>query len=236
VASFSLETSGLEVGEDYFMDRLGRHAATWLALCSSCFPASAAAGGPPQGFVRLADVAPSIIQDMRYAGTDNFTGRRVPGYGVPQCWLRREVAAALAEAAKETEREGLRLIVYDCYRPHRATQAFRRWAEDRADQQMKQAYYPDVDKRTLFDLGYIAKISTHSRGIAFEGKDFGTPFDLFDPKSATHHPAVAGEAKANRVRLEALMHKHGFENLPNEWWHFTFTALKDAPVVDVEIK
>lgn len=222
------------------MDRLGRRAATWLALCSSCCPASAAADGLPQGFVRLAELAPTIVQDMRYAGGENFTGRPVPGYGVPQCWLRLGAAAALAGAAEEAQRQGLRLIVYDCYRPHRATEAFRRWAEDLADQQMKQAYYPGVDKKALFDLGYIAKVSTHSRGIAvdlaFEGRDFGTPFDLFDPKSATHHAGIAGEAKANRTRLEALMHKHGFENLPNEWWHFTFSALKGAPVVDVEIR
>jgi D-alanyl-D-alanine dipeptidase len=244
VASFGPETSGVEAGDAYFMDRwadrLGLGVATWGALCCGYIPAEAAIGGPPEGFVRLADIAPAIAQDMRYAGAENFIGRPVPGYGAPQCWLRREVAAALAAAAEEAAREGLRLVVYDCYRPQRATDAFVRWAADPCDQQMKRAYYPDVDKRALFERGYIAKISTHSRGIAvdlaFEGKDFGTPFDLFDAKSATHHPEITGETKANRIRLEALMHKHGFENLPNEWWHFSFKALKDAPLVDVEIK
>ncbi len=104
---------------------------------------------------------------------------------------------------------------------------------------MKQAYYPNVDKTTLFDRGYIAKLSAHPRGVAvdlsFEGRDFGTPFDMVDPKSATHHPEITGEARANRVRLEALMRKHGFENFAREWWHFTFTRLKNAPLVDVEI-
>jgi zinc D-Ala-D-Ala dipeptidase len=218
-----------------------RTAAAWLALCAGCVPANAAtAGAPPPGFVRLADVAPAIAQDMRYAGSDNFTGRPVPGYGAAQCWLRQEVAAALAAAAEEAARDGLKLVVYDCYRPPRATAAFLQWAGDAADQQMKRAYYPDIDKADLFELGYIAKISTHSRGIAvdlgFLGRDFGTPFDRFDVASATHHPSIIGEAKANRLRLEALMRRHGFENLRNEWWHFTFSALKEAPVVEAEIK
>ena len=222
------------------MDRKRFAGTTPLAVCAACIAGGAAANELPDGFVRLIDVAPAIVQDMRYAGPDNFTGRPVPGYGAPHCWLRREVAFALAVAAEEAAGEGLRLVVYDCYRPQRATQAFLRWAGDAADQRMKQAYYPQIDKTSLFELGYIAKVSTHSRGIAvdlgFADKDFGTPFDMFDAKSSTHHPGISGEAKTNRLKLEALMRKHGFENLPNEWWHFTFTALKDAPLVDVEIR
>ncbi|MGO9004527.1 MAG: hypothetical protein ACLQIQ_05390 [Beijerinckiaceae bacterium] len=34
------------------------------------------------------------------------------------------LAAALAAAAEEAERKGLRLVVHECYRPHRATEAF----------------------------------------------------------------------------------------------------------------
>jgi zinc D-Ala-D-Ala dipeptidase len=218
------------------MDKTRLAGSSLIALCSTC----ATAGDLPPGFVRLADIAPAIQQDMRYAGANNFTGRPVPGYGAPQCWLRREVAGALAAAAEEAAKEGLRLIVYDCYRPVRSVQAFVHWSQDAADQRMKADYYPQIDKKTLFEQGFIARVSTHSRGIAVDlglaDKDFGTPFDMFDAKSATHHPGISDEAKANRLRLEALMHKHGFENLPNEWWHFTFTALKDAPLVDVEIK
>lgn len=218
------------------MDNTRLAGSSLIALCSTC----AAAADLPAGFVRLADVAPAIQQDMRYAAANNFTGRPVPGYSAPQCWLRREVASALAAAAEEAAAEGLQLVVYDCYRPVRAVSAFVHWSQDPADQKMKAEYYPQIDKKTLFEQGFIARVSTHSRGIAvdlgFANKDFGTPFDMFDAKSATHHPGLSGEAKANRLRLEALMHKHGFENLPNEWWHFTFTALKDAPLVDVEIK
>ena len=72
---------------------------------------------PPAGYVRLTDNAPGIAQDMRYAGAENFLGRPVPGYRAPCCWLRREAAVALKAAHEDAAAEGLRLVVYDCYRP-----------------------------------------------------------------------------------------------------------------------
>jgi zinc D-Ala-D-Ala dipeptidase len=217
-------------------------AASLLGLCSLAGGVGIAWAkmAPPPGFVRLADIAPHIRQDMRYAGSDNFTGRPVPGYRAPRCWLRIEAARALAAAQEEAAKEGLSLIVYDCYRPPAATKAFIAWSQDKADQAMKDAYYPRVEKTTLFDLGYIAKASTHTTGLAvdlaFEGLDFGTPFDLFDDRSTTADPSIKGDARKNRDRLVALMVKHGFENLRNEWWHFTFKGVADRKPVDFEVE
>jgi D-alanyl-D-alanine dipeptidase len=221
-------------------------AVTLLTLCSMC--GCAAAGGaapkngapPPKDFVRLADIAPGVKQDMRYAGANNFTGRPVPGYLAPQCWLRREVAEALAAAQKDAEKEGLRLVVYDCYRPQRSTKAFIAWAADAADQAMKAEYYPRIDKEALFELGYIAKASAHSKGIAVDlglvGIDFGTPFDLFDEASATQNSTIGAAAKENRQRLFALMRRRGFVNLPQEWWHFSLESLAGAEPHDFEVR
>ncbi|WP_026605805.1 M15 family metallopeptidase [Methylocapsa acidiphila] len=214
-------------------------ALTLLMLSAVC--AGAARGQePPKDFVRLADLAPGIKQDIRYAGADNFMGRPVPGYVAPQCWLRREVAEALAAAQREAEQDGLGLIVYDCYRPQKATKAFIAWAQDSSDQAMKPIYYPNVDKTALFELGYIAKASAHSTGLAVDlgivGLDFGTPFDLFDAASATDNPDIEAAARANRVKLFALMQRHGFSNLPQEWWHFALEGVKDAPPWDFDVK
>lgn len=194
---------------------------------------------PPAGYVRLADIAPGIAQDMRYAGAENFLGRPVPGYRAPCCWLRREAAVALKAAHEDAAAEGLRLVVYDCYRPPAATAAFLAWSQDPADQKMKADYYPHLDKKDLFDLGYIARQSTHTTGLAvdlaFEGLDFGTPFDLFDEKSNTADMRITGAARQSRDRLVALMVKHGFENLPNEWWHFTYKGVSDPTPVDFDV-
>ena len=212
-------------------------AVSLLVLCSvGCAFAESA----PQNFVRLADLAPGIVQDIRYATSENFTGRPVPGYRSPACWLRREVAEALAAVQKDAASEGLTLVVYDCFRPRRATKAFVAWAEDEKDQAMKTSYYPRVDKRDLFALGYISKASAHSTGTAVDigivGLDFGTPFDLFDEKSATRSASVGTEAKRNREKLVALMARHGFENLPQEWWHFSLPRVENADPRDFEVE
>lgn len=208
-----------------------------LAFLLALGPAPARAE-PPPGFVRLSDLAPDIAQDMRYAGANNFTGRPVPGYRAAACWLRAEAAQALAAAQAEARSRGFSLVVYDCYRPRRAVSAFVDWSRD-ADQTTKAQYYPRLEKRALFPQGYIAARSTHSTGLAVDlgvlGWNFGTPFDFFDRRSWTHSP-TRSEAAAHRRALVELMRRHGFENYPREWWHYTFRGADRATSYDVEVE
>jgi D-alanyl-D-alanine dipeptidase len=90
---------------------------------------SFAAELPPE-FSRLADVAPGVAQDMRYAGPNNFTGKPVPGYRAAQCWLRTEAARALAKVQEDSHAHGFDLVVYDCYRPKSAVAAFIDWSRN----------------------------------------------------------------------------------------------------------
>ncbi|MFF0162946.1 M15 family metallopeptidase [Streptomyces sp. NPDC005263] len=122
----------------------------------------------PAEFVALRRVDPTIIQEMRYVTPHNFVGERVDGYQQPLCILTRPAAQALHQAQSELLRKGYTLKVYDCYRPQRAVDHFVRWAEDLDDQTMKGEFYPDVDKTRLFDDGYIAEKSGHSRGSTMD--------------------------------------------------------------------
>src|SRR6185503_21318124 len=81
----------------------------------------------PAPLVYLRDVDATILQDMRYATADNFTGRRVTGYDAPECVLLNGVAQALARVQKDLASSGLSLMLYDCYRPERAVRAFVAW-------------------------------------------------------------------------------------------------------------
>jgi D-alanyl-D-alanine dipeptidase len=201
--------------------------------------ACAAPDAPPAGpdLVAVSAIAPAISLDIRYAGSDNFVGAPIEGYAAPVCLLARPAAQALAAVQHDLEIEGLGLRVFDCYRPARAVAHFARWAGDLADQATKAAYYPRIEKSALFDLGYIAHRSGHSRGATVDltlvergpdgnlrELDMGSPFDLFDPISNTDSPAVTAEQRANRVRLRAAMQRRGFTNLPVEWWHYTLAA------------
>ncbi|MFF8437069.1 M15 family metallopeptidase [Streptomyces bacillaris] len=118
----------------------------------------------PEGFVALRAVEPTIIQEMRYTTAHTFLGERVDGYRQPVCILTRPAAQALHRAQQRLLRQGYSLKVYDCFRPQRAVDHFVRWAKDLDDQSMKGEFYPRVDKSRLFEDGYIAEKSGHSRG------------------------------------------------------------------------
>jgi D-alanyl-D-alanine dipeptidase len=112
-------------------------------------------------------VAPDILQDIRYAGPDNFTGRPVPGYEAAECILQRTVAETLMRVQAELRPQGLGLKVYDCYRPVRATTAFLQWMVGTSGP-LHARHHPRVDRRRLRSLGYISASSTHSRGLAVD--------------------------------------------------------------------
>lgn len=211
----------------------------WLGACKAV-PTKIAA--LPVGFVYLHDVAPSIQEDIRYAGSNNFMGRPVVGYRAPRCILSRPAADALAAVQREIEPQGLAIKVYDCYRPQRAVNDFVAWSHDLADQKTKAEYYPHVAKSELFAQGYIAEKSGHSRGSTVDlglvasrpvagsapgqtmltaDVNMGTAFDFFDESAHTEFVAVSPMAHNNRFYLRQLMQRHGFRNLPEEWWHFT---------------
>ncbi len=224
----------------------------FLALMSCC-AAGAERDKLPAGFVYLRDVAPTIVQDMRYSTPHNFTGAPVPGYDAAECVLKRGAAEALKRAQEKAEKLGLSLKVYDCYRPERAVSAFVAWATAPEDGRTK-GYYPHLRKSQLVP-SYIASQSTHSTGSAVDltlipagvapqedaggekdctapardreqdnSLDMGTAFDCFDPKANTASPSIAPEPRKNRALLKGILESAGFKNYAREWWHFSYAA------------
>jgi D-alanyl-D-alanine dipeptidase len=138
---------------------------TGLVVMMMLLPAAALAGSAlPRGFVYLRDIDPTIVQDIRYAGSHNFVGRPIKGYLAAECILGASAANALATVQRKLAEKKLSLIVWDCYRPKRAVDDFFRWSKDRTHTEMKTEFYPRTDKAMLFALGYLAGRSSHSRG------------------------------------------------------------------------
>lgn len=185
------------------------------------FDALMAEVGSAEGGIRVA---------LRYATADNFTGAPLPGYGANRAYLRREAAAALERVAARLARDGYGLLVWDGYRPVRATLAMVAWCER-------------TGRTDLLDQGYIARRSRHNQGVAVDltlvrlaggaEVEMGTPFDSFSP--AAHTANASGAVAANRRRLIAAMEAEGFRNYDQEWWHFSF-AVPDAVPFDVAIR
>jgi D-alanyl-D-alanine dipeptidase len=205
------------------------------SLLSLLASASGHAAERPAAFVDAATLIPSLAIEMRYAGAHNFVGAPIDGYERPACLLTRPAAAALAEVQRDLAASRLGLKAFDCYRPARAVAHFVRWARDIRDVKTKAEFYPTVDKRDLFALGYIAAQSGHSRGstvdigivkLGSNGElggelDMGTPFDTFSPRSWPGDQNVSAEARRNRALLAAAMRRRGFRPYEKEWWHFT---------------
>ena len=185
----------------------------------------------PEGFVYLSDIAPSIKQEVRYAGRDNFVGQPIDGYLSETIILSKPAARALVKVQEELRKANLSLKVYDAYRPQRAVDNFVSWARSASDTLMKRQYYPNVPKSELFKRGFIASKSGHTRGSTVdltlidlntgEECDMGGPYDFFGPLSHHDYEALSTEQRSNRKFLKSIMSNHGFRSYSKEWWHYT---------------
>ena len=204
-----------------------------------------------EGFVNITDVVPDAILEIRYFSTYNFVGTRVDGYLQPTALLTREAADSLRAVSDDLRSQGYRLKIFDAYRPQQAVDHFVRWGADLNDTMMRPYFYPQVDKKDLFRLGYIAEQSGHSRGSTVDltlfdmnkerEVDMGGTFDWFGLES---HPDCGGDPEtgayrendtisavqfASRMILRDAMLRHGFKPYDCEWWHFT---LNNEPYPD----
>ena len=190
-------------------------------------------------FVRVTDVIPDAILEIRYYSTYNFVGERIDGYELPIALMTREAADSLKAVNDELKAHGYRIKIWDAYRPQRAVNHFIRWAENISDTAMKAVFYPMVDKSVLFERGYIYARSSHSRGSTVDltlldaatGRelDMGSPFDWFGEESHPDYPCPLYRQSDNRKILHNAMVRHGFEGIDSEWWHFT---LRNEPYPD----
>lgn len=232
------------------MKRLAKVLMMAAAICTMAGCAQLRSNHGREGFVSLAEAVPDVILEIRYYSTYNFVGERIDGYEQPCALLAKEAAAALKAASDDAVRRGYRLKIYDAYRPQRAVSHFMRWAEDTDDTRMKYCFYPNLDKSVLFEQGYIAEKSGHSRGSTvdltlFDAKtgrevDMGGTFDRFGEESHPDYRGVTEKQYANRMLLREIMTSHGFKPLAEEWWHFTLVdepypdTYFDFPVTDEE--
>lgn len=193
----------------------------------------------PKGFVYVDEVIPSAQYDIRYYGDNNFIGSRIKGYEAPLAILTSDAAKALKKVNEDLESQGYRLKIIDAYRPQKAVNHFVSWSKDPKDTLMKETFYPDIDKKKLFKLGYLSSKSGHSRGSTVdltmvfkrtgEEVDMGSPVDFLGPISSHGSTLINKEQRKHRYILKTAMVKQGFKPYTKEWWHYT---LKNEPFPD----
>ncbi|MCB9675320.1 MAG: peptidase M15 [Alphaproteobacteria bacterium] len=173
----------------------------------------AAFAAVPEGWRDVASIE-NVALDVRYATDDNFVGRPLDGYGAPGAWLREVPWEGLQKAAAEAKARGYVLVVFDAYRPERASRDMVAWAET-------------TGNTSLLRDGYVAARSGHNKGhtvdLTLRGAhgplDMGTPYDTF--AEAAHTANATGAVAGNRRALAEIMQAGGFRGYSKEWWHFS---------------
>jgi D-alanyl-D-alanine dipeptidase len=172
------------------------------------------------GLVEIAGPDYPVLIDMRYAGHDNITG--APIYKRPACFLNAEAAALLRRAIQLAAQMGLRLKIFDAFRPTEAA-----WA----------LWNHNPDPNFLADP---RKGSPHSRGAAVDvtlvdadghDLDMGTDFDAFTPLAFHGNLDVAPAQQKNRALLLGIMTAAGWDFYRNEWWHYQLFQPRRYPLL-----
>ncbi len=214
----------------------GAGALTMMLLCACVHPGGRLTDSEPipLGFLDAREIIPDLVLELRYASSHNFIGEPIDGYVSERLLMTREAALALAKVQADLNEFGLGLKVFDAYRPQRSVDHFVRWAKDLEDTRMKADFYPEVDKADLFEEGYIAARSGHTRGSTMDvtlvslnpgGEaielDMGSPYDYFGRVSWPNYRDISAPQRAHRLLLRTLMIRPGFVPYEQEWWHFT---------------
>jgi zinc D-Ala-D-Ala dipeptidase len=161
-----------------------------------------------------------VAIELAYATADNVTGK--PIYARAACYLHSDAVAALGRAVALARPLGLRLKIFDAFRPSEAQ--WKLW-EARPDPEFV------ADPR---------RGSPHSRGVAADltliernGRelDMGTGFDAFTPLSHHANTSVSVTAQRNRLLLLGLMSAAGWAFYDKEWWHYQLPNASDYPML-----
>jgi zinc D-Ala-D-Ala dipeptidase len=176
----------------------------------------------------LKHLIPSLVYELRYAGTDNFVKRAMYPVSTAHTFLRLPAAKALANVQRELALSGLGLKIFDAYRPYSVTVKF--W-------------------ELIKDERYVAnpaRGSGHNRGLAVDltlidlqnGKelDMGTGFDNFSDTAHHTFTALTETVLKNRKLLKEVMLKHGFNLFETEWWHYSWPNNRNYELLDIDLK
>ena len=204
-----------------------------LCFCASLAVSLAAPQGPPKDpkatraadLVEIIKLDPSVKLDIRYATTNNFTGK--PVYTESRAFLQRPAAESLVAAHRELSSHGYGLLLHDGYRPWSVTKLF--WEVT-----------PPALREFVADP---ASGSKHTRGAAIDlsmyDVAFGTAvampseYDEFTRRAYPDYRGGPADARARRDLLRAVMERHGFTVEPNEWWHFNYKDWQEYPLLDI---
>jgi D-alanyl-D-alanine dipeptidase len=175
--------------------------------------------------VELVKLDPTIKLDIRYATSNNLTGK--PVYKEARAFLQRDAATALLRAHRQLKALGYGLLIFDGYRPWSVTKIF----------------WETTSKKNKQFVANPRKGSKHNRGCAVDlslynlstGKEIEMP-GVYDEMSERSYGNYAGGTNLQRKMRDLLREKmeaEGFKVLKVEWWHFDYKDWQSYRITNV---
>ena len=177
--------------------------------------------------IDVSKACPTIVIGLRYGTSDNITGHPIYPPGA-RCLARESVAIKLQRAQTWLKQFGVRLKIWDAYRP--------RWAHEILWQSVRNGEFVGNPEKGG---------SLHTYGAAVDatlvdryGRELRMPtdFDNFTAAASMYYRGQdPGVAKNLRI-LQGAMKIGGFRGMRDEWWHFiaedchTFAPV-EAPLI-----
>ena len=184
------------------------------------------------GLLEIQKEIPGILVDLRYSGTNNFTGKDLYGclseaFGRPELISKLKAADRILQARKP----GYHFLIFDAARPLQSQRAL--WNAIQLPESKKHIYVADPKKGSIHNYGCALDISLVNESGA--PLDMGTEFDFFgelaQPRCEQKLLLQGKLTKlqiANRELLRSCMKKAGFSGTSSEWWHFNACSLRQA--------
>lgn len=177
--------------------------------------------------VNIQKLIPSIVLDLRYNTTNNFT-KTILYEKANTTYLRAQPATALLDIQNALLQKGLGIKIFDAYRPYATTKLM--W-------------------NLIHDDRYVANPkngSNHNRGLAidltiitlktFQEINMGTGFDNFTDTAHHSFTNLSQSILENRLLLKSIMEQHGFTSFDTEWWHYSWPNNQNYEVMDISFK
>ena len=168
--------------------------------------------------VRISDYIPGVIQDIRYATDNNFTGKTI--YSFNDAYLRYGTVKKLQAVSQVLAEQGYSLVIWDAFRPVSAQQTLWNICPDPA-----YVSHPVTGNRNHCRGNAIDVTLADAQGNLLE---MPSEFDDFTPQADRDYSDCTPEAAANALLLQDIMEEQGFSGYEKEWWHFADST--DYPV------
>jgi len=194
-----------------------------LLVCSvaGCLEAQELVTRPSPELVRVDEKIPGIIIKLRYATTDNFTGKQIYPANAT-AWLRPKTVKQLKIVQQVLRKQGYQLVIWDAYRPA--------WAQEKLWQACPDENFVAPPKQG----------SRHTRGTTVDVSmadlqghlvEMPTDFDSFSPQASHFAKHLSHAVSLHREILRQAFFQNGFSGVPAEWWHYDLIDWNRYPLL-----